>query len=157
MPQGPLAGVTVVENASYISGPYAGPRLAQLGADVVKVEARGSGDPFRRWGGTTAGKRARPRFTFYHSERSVALDLGEAAGRGAVVDRQVRETGLLRQATAPGGESFLVPRGAVAFAGDLDACSMEVAALGAGRRAGCTGSSDHGAHEGLGHHRRNGT
>ena len=52
MSSGPLAGVTVVENASYISGPFAGLLLTQLGAAVVKVEAPVTGDPFRRWGGT---------------------------------------------------------------------------------------------------------
>lgn len=88
MSSGPLAGVTVIECASYISGPYAGLLLAQLGADVVKVKAPGSDDPFRL------------------------------------------EAGLLRQASGPAGERFLVPRGAIAYAGDLDACPMEVPALG---------------------------
>jgi crotonobetainyl-CoA:carnitine CoA-transferase CaiB-like acyl-CoA transferase len=84
MPSGPLAGVTVVENASYISGPYAGLLLAQLGADVVKVEAPGSGDPFRRWGGTSSKRRVRPNFAaLNHSKRSVAMDLREPAGQAA--------------------------------------------------------------------------
>ena len=87
MPSGPLAGVAVVENASYISGPYAGLLLAQLGADVVKVEAPGSGDPFRRWGGTSSARRTRPQFAaLNHSKRSVAIDLREAAGRAAYLD-----------------------------------------------------------------------
>ena len=87
MPSGPLAGVTVIECASYISGPYAGLLLAQLGADVVKVEAPGSGDPFRRWGGTTAARRTRPQFaSLNHSKRSVALDLREPDGQAAYLD-----------------------------------------------------------------------
>jgi crotonobetainyl-CoA:carnitine CoA-transferase CaiB-like acyl-CoA transferase len=48
-----------------------------------------------------------------------------------VRDPHVQETGLLRHATGPAGERFLVPRGAVAFAGDAAACSMEVPVLGA--------------------------
>jgi formyl-CoA transferase len=47
-----------------------------------------------------------------------------------VEDPHVLEAGLLRQVAGPAGERFLVPRGAIAYAGDLDACSMEVAALG---------------------------
>ena len=81
MSSGPLAGVTVIENASYISGPYAGLLLAQLGADVVKVEAPDSGDPFRRWGGAASGVKVRPQFAaLNHGKRSVALDLRTAEG-----------------------------------------------------------------------------
>jgi crotonobetainyl-CoA:carnitine CoA-transferase CaiB-like acyl-CoA transferase len=47
-----------------------------------------------------------------------------------VQDPHVLDAGLLRQAVGPAGERFLVPRGAIAYAGDLDACSMEVPALG---------------------------
>jgi crotonobetainyl-CoA:carnitine CoA-transferase CaiB-like acyl-CoA transferase len=84
MSSGPLAGVTVVENASYISGPFAGLLLAELGADVVKVEAPGSGDPFRRCGGTSPGRRTRPQFaSLNYGKRSVAIDLREPVGRVA--------------------------------------------------------------------------
>lgn len=47
----PLHGVTVVEAASYVAGPFASFMLAQLGADVIKVEPPG-GDPLRRFGVT---------------------------------------------------------------------------------------------------------
>jgi hypothetical protein len=87
MSSGPLAGVTVIENASYISGHMAGLLLAQLGADVVKVEAPGSGDPFRRWGGATAGVRVRPQFAaLNHGKRSVALDLRTPEGQAGYLD-----------------------------------------------------------------------
>jgi len=46
----PLAGIRVIEAASYISGPFAGAILADLGAEVIKVEPRGKGDPYRRFG-----------------------------------------------------------------------------------------------------------
>jgi len=45
----PLEGITVVETASYLSGPWAGMMLADLGAEVIKVEPPG-GDPYRRFG-----------------------------------------------------------------------------------------------------------
>lgn len=46
---GPLAGTRVVEAANFMSGPFAGMMLADLGAEVVKVEPP-AGDPFRRFG-----------------------------------------------------------------------------------------------------------
>ena len=46
---GALDGLRVVEIADEISGPYCGKLLADLGADVTKVEAP-EGDPLRRWG-----------------------------------------------------------------------------------------------------------
>ena len=48
--RGPLAGVKVIEAATYMTGPYATLQLADLGADVIKVEAPGSGDTFRNFG-----------------------------------------------------------------------------------------------------------
>src|ERR1700712_3094262 len=47
---GPLAGLRVLELGSFIAGPFAGQLLADYGADVVKIEPVGSGDPMRRWG-----------------------------------------------------------------------------------------------------------
>ncbi|MPZ93423.1 MAG: CoA transferase [Propionibacteriales bacterium] len=87
MPGGPLAGVTVIECASYISGPYAGLLLGQLGANVVKVEALGSGDAFRRWGGTSQRRRTRPQFAaLNYGKRSVTMDLRDPEGQAAYLD-----------------------------------------------------------------------
>ena len=46
---GPLKGVRVIEMGSLIAGPYAGALLAQFGAEVVKIEPPGIGDPLRKW------------------------------------------------------------------------------------------------------------
>ncbi len=46
---GPLAGVRVIEFGGLIAGPYAASVLAQFGAEVIKVESPGEGDPLRTW------------------------------------------------------------------------------------------------------------
>jgi formyl-CoA transferase len=47
---GPLAGVRVLELATFVAGPFAGRLLSDFGAAVIKVEAPGTGDPLREWG-----------------------------------------------------------------------------------------------------------
>src|SRR5437764_3858134 len=47
---GPLAGIRVLELARILAGPWAGQILADLGADVIKVERTGAGDDTRGWG-----------------------------------------------------------------------------------------------------------
>lgn len=70
---GPLSGVRVLDLGQYIAGPYASSLLAEMGADVIKVEAPPDGDPFRGW---AAKGKASPLFLpFNHGKRSVVLDL----------------------------------------------------------------------------------
>ena len=47
---GALEGIRVIEFANYVSGPYAGMLLGDMGADIIKVEEPTKGDPFRGWG-----------------------------------------------------------------------------------------------------------
>jgi crotonobetainyl-CoA:carnitine CoA-transferase CaiB-like acyl-CoA transferase len=75
---GPLSGITVVDLGQFIAGPYAALLLGELGADVIKVEPPGQGDPFRIW----AGERLSTSFvTFNRGKRSVALDLKNETDR----------------------------------------------------------------------------
>ncbi|MFE7215618.1 CaiB/BaiF CoA transferase family protein [Streptomyces sp. NPDC057611] len=48
--RGPLAGVRVIETGSLIAGPFCGQLLGDFGAEVIKVEDPGAGDPMRQWG-----------------------------------------------------------------------------------------------------------
>ena len=48
--QGPLAGVRVIEMGTLLAGPFCGQLLGDLGAEVIKIEAPGVGDPMRQWG-----------------------------------------------------------------------------------------------------------
>jgi CoA:oxalate CoA-transferase len=82
---GPCAGLRVVEFAQVLAGPYAGRVLAELGADVIKVEAPG-GDLSRR----IAPRRDRGQSGLYTwanlGKRNVCLDLGRAEGRAVALD-----------------------------------------------------------------------
>lgn len=80
--RGPLGGLLVLEVAQVITGPMAGMLLAELGADVVKVEPPGRGDSFRRWEGGSGGIDVPPSFSAYNrGKRSVTLDTKTEAGR----------------------------------------------------------------------------
>jgi len=84
---GVLQGIRIVEQGTFITGPCTGMLLADLGADVIKIESP-EGDPYRSY----QGENYSPHFQAYNrNKRSLALDLkGEA-------DRKVFE-GLLREA-----------------------------------------------------------
>lgn len=71
---GPLRGIRVIESCSYISGPFAGKLLGDLGAEVIKVEQPGAGDPFRAW--QSAARPFSPQFAAYNrNKKSLTLNL----------------------------------------------------------------------------------
>ena len=80
---GPLAGVRVLELGSLIAGPFCAKTLADFGAEVVKVEPPGDGDPLRRWrkmrNGVSLWWQVQSR-----NKRSVTLDLRRPEGQEAV-------------------------------------------------------------------------
>src|ERR687887_1405563 len=76
---GPLAGLRVLEMANFISGPYAAMLLADLGAEVIKAELPGTGDPFRGWG--EGRGEMRPQVAAYNrGKRSVTINLQTEGG-----------------------------------------------------------------------------
>src|SRR5437868_13345115 len=75
-----LAGITVLEFASYVSGPYAGMMLADLGAEVIKIESSDGGDPFRGWG---AADYSATFGSVNRNKKSVVLDLKSPDGLAA--------------------------------------------------------------------------
>ena len=54
--EGPLAGIRVIELGQLLAGPFTSTRLADFGAEVIKIETPGSGDPMRRWGSSHEGR-----------------------------------------------------------------------------------------------------
>jgi crotonobetainyl-CoA:carnitine CoA-transferase CaiB-like acyl-CoA transferase len=79
----PLTGYRVLELAHLIAGPACGMYLADMGADVVKIEQPGAGDASRTAYGTHLGGESAVFVTVNRNKRSVALDLARPEGRAA--------------------------------------------------------------------------
>ncbi|MFQ5682808.1 MAG: CaiB/BaiF CoA transferase family protein [Candidatus Binatia bacterium] len=75
---GTLEGIRVLEMASYVTGPFASVLLADLGADVIKVEPPGQGDPFRGWGENLYSATFR---SLNRNKKSITLDIRRDEGR----------------------------------------------------------------------------
>lgn len=97
---GPLSGLKVLELGQLIAGPFAGKTLADFGADVIKIEAPGAGDPLRKWrllkDGTSVWWQVQSR-----SKRSLALDLRTPEGQD-IVRRLAAESDVLIENFRPG-------------------------------------------------------
>src|SRR3954469_16104681 len=76
---GPLSGLKILEFGQIAAGPFAGSLLADLGADVVKVEKPDGGDDMRRWPPMSSGEHGSPYSENFASvnrnKRSIAIDL----------------------------------------------------------------------------------
>jgi len=98
MSKGALDGMRVVEVASYVTGPYAGMMLGDLGAEVIKIEEPEHGDPYRSWG--EAGDN--PFFlSLNRNKKSVTLDLKDERGR-ATLRRLAATADVLVENSRPG-------------------------------------------------------
>jgi crotonobetainyl-CoA:carnitine CoA-transferase CaiB-like acyl-CoA transferase len=87
---GPLAGLRVLELSRILAGPFAAMQLADLGADVIKVEAPGTGDETRRWGPPFASDGTAAYFQAVNrNKRAITLDLRHPLAR-----RQARRLAL---------------------------------------------------------------
>jgi crotonobetainyl-CoA:carnitine CoA-transferase CaiB-like acyl-CoA transferase len=93
-----LDGVRVLEHGTFITGPAAGMLLADLGADVVKVELPGTGDPFR---GFKGGLYSPHYQTVNRNKRSITLDTRQPGDRERF-DALVREADVYIQNFRPG-------------------------------------------------------
>jgi formyl-CoA transferase len=97
---GPLQGLKVLELGQLIAGPFAAKTLGDFGADVVKVEPPGSGDPLRHWrmllDGTSVWWQVQSR-----NKRSVALDLKDPQAQ-EIVRRLAQDADVLIENFRPG-------------------------------------------------------
>jgi len=95
---GALAGIRIVEAASYVTGPFASQLLADMGAEVVKIEEPKRGDPFRGWGERNY---AATFCSLNRNKKSITLDLRVDAGRDIAL-RLASEADVLIQNFRPG-------------------------------------------------------
>jgi formyl-CoA transferase len=97
---GPLAGIKVLEMGQLIAGPFAAKTLGDFGAEVIKVEAPGAGDPLRKWrllkDGTSVWWQVQSR-----NKRSLALDLKDPQAQ-EIVRRLAAEADVLIENFRPG-------------------------------------------------------
>jgi len=83
---GALTGLTVLDLTRVLSGPFATMTLADLGADVVKIEQPGTGDDTRQWGPPFQGDEAAYFLSVNRNKRSLAVDLKLTDGLALVRD-----------------------------------------------------------------------
>ena len=99
-PPTPLAGLRVIEMGQLIAGPFAGKTLGDFGAEVIKIEPPGAGDPLRNWRllrhGTSVWWQVQSR-----NKRSLALDLRAAEGQD-IARRLIAEADVLIENFKPG-------------------------------------------------------
>ena len=97
---GALHGVRVIEMGQLIAGPFAGKMLGEFGAEVIKIEPPGAGDPLRNWrmlkDGTSVWWQVQSR-----NKRSLALDLRAPEGRD-IARRLIAEADVLIENFRPG-------------------------------------------------------
>jgi formyl-CoA transferase len=95
-----LKGVRVIEMGQLIAGPFAGKTLGEFGADVIKIEAPGAGDPLRNWrmmkDGTSVWWQVQSR-----NKRSLALDLRSEEGQ-QIARKLIAEADVLVENFRPG-------------------------------------------------------
>jgi formyl-CoA transferase len=98
---GPLADLRVLELGTLIAGPFAGRWFADFGAEVVKVELPGSGDPLRRWGRHVEDGDSLWHLVQSRGKRSVVADLHDARDQ-ALVRRLALASDILIENFRPG-------------------------------------------------------
>ncbi|MEY3597119.1 MAG: hypothetical protein RL543_1072, partial [Pseudomonadota bacterium] len=104
----PLSGIRVLELARILAGPWIGQTLADLGADVVKVERPGSGDDTRTWGPpfVAAADGGDLSAAYFHAcnrgKRSIAVDFETPEGQ-ATIRRLAKHADVLIENFKVGG------------------------------------------------------
>ncbi|WP_353397196.1 CoA transferase [Hydrogenophaga sp. 5NK40-0174] len=97
---GPLSGLKVVEMGQLIAGPFAAKTLGDFGAEVIKIEPPGKGDPLRQWrlikDGTSVWWQVQSR-----NKQSIALDLRQAEGQ-AIARELIDQADILVENFRPG-------------------------------------------------------
>jgi formyl-CoA transferase len=99
--QGPLTDLRVVEMGQLLAGPFCGQLLADFGAEVIKIEQPGEGDPMRQWGREKPHGRSLWWPVVARNKKSVTLNLRTPEGQQAVRDL-VAQSDILIENFRPG-------------------------------------------------------
>ncbi|MBL8550884.1 MAG: CoA transferase [Hyphomonadaceae bacterium] len=102
----PLAGRRVLDLSRVLAGPWCTMVLADLGAEVIKVENPKGGDDTRHWGPPYAGGEAAYYLCANRNKKSVAIDLSTADGQGLVRDLAARSDVLVENYKLGGLDKF---------------------------------------------------
>src|SRR5262245_5426433 len=101
MADAPLAGLRVIEFGQLLAGPYVGTLLGDFGADVLKVEAPGAGDPMRDWGRLRHNDHSLWWSILARNKRSITLNLRDERGQ-EIAGRLCAEADVVLENFRPG-------------------------------------------------------
>lgn len=100
-PHGPLSDLRVLELGTLLAGPFCGQLLGDLGAEVIKIEAPGQGDPMRVWGRQKEGEPSLWWPVVGRNKKAITLDLRQAEGQ-AILRELVAKADFLLENFRPG-------------------------------------------------------
>jgi succinyl-CoA---D-citramalate CoA-transferase len=100
-PRGPLTDLRVIEMGQLLAGPFCGQLLADFGAEVIKIEPPGKGDPLREWGREKPHGKSLWFPVVGRNKMSVTLDLRQAEGQ-ALARRLIADADILIENFRPG-------------------------------------------------------
>ena len=98
---GPLAGLRVLELGTLLAGPFCGQLLGDFGAEVIKIEPPGQGDPMRVWGREKAHGKSLWWPVVARNKKAITLDLRQADGQALLRDL-VKQSDFLLENFRPG-------------------------------------------------------
>lgn len=98
---GPLSDLRVIEMGTLIAGPFCGQLLGDLGAEVIKIEPPGQGDPMRTWGRQAAGEPSLWWPVVGRNKKAITLDMRQAEGQSILKDL-VKKSDFLLENFRPG-------------------------------------------------------
>jgi formyl-CoA transferase len=93
--RGPLGDLRVLELGTLLAGPYCGQLLGDLGAEVIKIEPPGQGDPMRVWGRQKAGDPSLWWPVIARNKKAITLDLRQAEGQALLLELAAKADFLL--------------------------------------------------------------
>ena len=99
--KGPLSGVRVIEMGQLVAGPFVGSRMADFGAEVIKVESPGRGDAMRHWGHHRYKGRSLWWPVLARNKKTISANLREKRGQD-LVRRLIEQADVLVENFKPG-------------------------------------------------------